>query len=64
MMFILFFDIIDTVDLRMSFAVLFVIAFTDDDAVMHEHRSYHGIGRYMAYGQNSQLKTARHESFV
>ena len=45
-------------------SIYFMIAFTDDHAIMHQHRADHRVGRNAACAQLCQLDAATHKNFV
>jgi hypothetical protein len=50
----------DSIDFRMSFSILTVITLTDDQALVHNHAAYHGVGRYMSKSFFGELKGSFH----
>jgi hypothetical protein len=55
---------IDTVDLSMRAAIPLMVSLTYDPALVHKHRSYHRVGRYMAHTHSGEVKAARHKKSV
>ena len=53
-----------SVHFRVRSTMPLVISLADDPAVMHDHRTHHGVGRYLACPQGGQLQAAMHVMFV
>ena len=55
---------IDAIDFRMCLPENTMIAFSDDAVVMHQHCSYHGVGRHISLTKSGKLEATVHVSFV